>query len=89
MNEQPISFIAYVILTRHGAHAELLGRELVVAPFFGGASCDGEVLIFALEDHPTASLCYAWEMDGLVTSVLHEPPIRSASDAVSAALVRA
>ena len=30
----------------------------------------GEVLVFTFQGHPTASLCYAWEVDGQVTAVL-------------------
>jgi hypothetical protein len=33
---------------------------------------EGEVLIFDLLDHATAPKCYAWEVDGQVTTVLHE-----------------
>jgi hypothetical protein len=59
-----------------GAKAKLLARENV--------RWEGEVLIFGLLDHPTAKLCYAWEIDGKVTAVLAEGPVESASDAVRA-----
>jgi hypothetical protein len=42
------------------------------------------VLVFVLTDHPTARYCYAWEVDGRVTAVLHEPPVDSPRAAVRA-----
>ena len=47
----------------------------------------GEVLVFELLDHPTASKCYAWSVDQKVTAVLHEPPVDSPLAAVRAAIV--
>ena len=44
-------------------------------------------MVFALLDHPTALWCYAWEVDGEVTAVLHAPPVVSAVSAVRAAIV--
>ena len=46
----------------------------------------GEVLVFGLLDHPTAPKCYAWEVDGEVTAVLHEAPVDSPQAAVRAAI---
>lgn len=43
--------------------------------------------VFELLDHPTSRKCYAWEVDGEVTAVLHEAPVRSAQDAVRASIV--
>ena len=45
------------------------------------------MLVFELEGHQTATLCYAWEVDGKVTAVLHEPPVNSSLAAVRAAIV--
>ena len=45
------------------------------------------MLIFALQGHPEASQCYAWEVGGQVTAVLGVPPVRSAVDAVRASIV--
>jgi len=50
--------------------------------FQGGTVWQGDVLIFELDDSPSARLCYAWELDGVVTIVLGEPPVGSAVDAV-------
>ena len=52
-------------------------REHVVEKVEGETVWEGEVLVFALRDHPTAHLCYAWEVDGQVTAVLHEGPVDS------------
>jgi hypothetical protein len=59
-----------------GAKAKLLARENV--------RWEGEVLIFGLQDHPTARVCYAWEIDGKVTAILAEGPVETASDALKA-----
>ena len=45
------------------------------------------MLVFTLKRHPTARICYAWEVDGQVTAVLHEPPVDSPLAAVRAAIV--
>ncbi len=75
MNDVPISTFQQAIRHTHGAEkATLLARELVHETFEGDTVWRGEVLIFELEGHPTAHLCYAWEVDGRVTAVLHEPP---------------
>ena len=42
--------------------------------------------MFELVDHPSASRCYAWEVDGEVTAVLGEGTVKSAADAVRAAI---
>ena len=45
------------------------------------------MLVFDLLDHPTAQYCYAWEVDGRVTAVLHEGPVDSPLAAVRAAII--
>ena len=45
------------------------------------------MLIFELEGHASSRLCYAWEVDGKVMAVLHEPPVDSPQAAVRAAIV--
>ena len=51
---------------------------------------DGVVEIFALTNHPTAQICYAWgcEEDGNLhpTVVLKVPPVANAKDAVRMAI---
>ena len=56
--------------------------------FEGEAVWEGEVFVFPLKGHPTAHLCYAWEIDGRVTAVLHELPVDSPQAAVRAAIVQ-
>ena len=87
MNELPISSFKRAILHTHGGKARLLTREHVSETFKGKMVWSGEVLIFELESHPSARLCYAWEVDGKVTAVLHEPPVDSPQAAVRAAIV--
>lgn len=47
----------------------------------------GEVLVFELLGHPTAKKCYAWEVDGRVTAVLHAGPVNSPVNAARAAIL--
>ena len=71
----------------HGAKAQLLTLEPVIEKFEGKTVWEGEVLVFALKGHPTAKLCYAWEVDGKVTAVLHQGPVDSPLAAVRAAIL--
>ena len=87
MNEAPLSTFARAIQATHGAGSKLVGRERVVERFQGQVVWEGEVLVFELQGHPTATRCYAWEVDGEVTAVLEEPPVKSAQDAVRAAII--
>lgn len=86
MNELPLETFLTAIQATHGGKATLLRRERVTETFQGKTVWDGEVLVFALKQHATTSLCYAWSVDGRVTAVLHQPPVNSAQDAVRAAL---
>ena len=58
----------------HGAESKLIERVPVYEQFQGETVWEGEVLVFELIDHLEAARCYAWEVDGRVTAVLHEPP---------------
>ena len=60
---------------------------MVREAFKGETAWEGEVLIFELCDHPTATRCYAWEVNGRITAVLHEAPVDSPQAAVRAAIV--
>jgi hypothetical protein len=86
MNEKPLSYFAEAIRATHGAESELVRRERVVERFRGETVWEGEVLVFQLAGHPEATRCYAWEVDGVVTAVLHTPPVGSAQDAVRASI---
>ncbi len=45
-----------------------------------------EVLIFDLVGHPTAARCYAWEIDGVITTLLEEGPVQNEVEAVRKAI---
>ena len=87
MNEISEAAFREAIRATHGAKAQLVRRERVVERFEGETVWEGEVLVFALQGHPEASTCYAWEVDGQVTAVLGVPPVRSAVDAVRASIM--
>ena len=86
MNEKSISYFEKAIRATHGAKATLIRREVVLERFKGEVVWQGEVLVFELSGHATACWCYAWEVDGEVTAVLHEPPVDGARAAVRAAI---
>ena len=81
MKKTPVSKFLKAIHAAHGAKARLLSRESVREHF------EGEVLVFEIEGHPTTHLCYAWEVDGQVTSVLHEGAVDSPEKAVQTAIM--
>ncbi len=87
MNELPIFGFENAIRAKYGAESRLLCEERVAETFKGDVVWTGEVLVFELLDHPTAHLCYAWEVDGEVTAVLHEGPVDSPQKAVRAAIL--
>jgi hypothetical protein len=75
----------------HGCKGTYLRSEPVREEHGGAVVWDGVVEIFAV-DHPAASLAYAWahETDAgtkRYVAVLGSPPIKSARDAVRAAIV--
>ena len=86
MNDVPLSTFEEAIRATHGAEAELAYRVRVVENFDGETVWDGEVLVFNLQGHPSASECYCWEVDEQVTAVLGLLPVRSARHAVRAAI---
>jgi hypothetical protein len=65
----------------------------VVETFRGQILFDGDVEVFDVSGHSDAKRCYAWAKDHEIgsnsTVVLERPPIRSALDAVRAALATA
>ncbi len=56
MNELPISGFLEAIHATHGATARYLGPEYVEERFEDEPVWEGEVLVFELDDHPTATL---------------------------------
>lgn len=78
----------------HICRATWKGSARVREEHAGEIVWEGHVELFALENHPTASICYAWEeppeTEGgkpKVYTVLKVPPIKSAVDAVRASIV--
>jgi len=69
------------ILAEYGVESRIVSGEPVAVQGW-----EGNVLVFALLDHPMASLCYAWHMDRRVTAILQRPPIDSPQKAVLSAL---
>ena len=65
MNELPISEFEKAILGTHGAKAQLGSRSVVRELFQSETVWEGEVLVFVLDGHPTATECYAWSVGGL------------------------
>ena len=86
MNDIPLSTFEQAISATHDAAAKLAERVSVVEAFEGAEVWRGEVLVFDLQGHPSASRCYCWEVDGQVTAVLHEGPVDSPETAVRAAI---
>ena len=87
MNDLPLPAFEHAILAMHGAQAIYSHRIGVAESFEGQPVWEGQVLVFELVGHPTASRVYAWEVDGEVTAVLEEPPVASAADAVRASIM--
>jgi hypothetical protein len=84
VNDVPITEFQKAILTSHGApDARVTARHRVHEAFQGQTVWEGEVLEFTFRD----GSCYAWEVDGRITSVLRSGPIDSPVAAVRAALV--
>ena len=84
MNEIPTSAFQLAIQETHGSRSQLIERVSVVETFEGDTVWEGEVLVFDLLDHPTAQYCYAWEVDGQVTAILHTGAVNSPIKAVRA-----
>ena len=78
---------------QHGGIARFREAVPVSETFNGQPVWEGEVHVFDLDDHPRATRAYAWSspVDGSdrrrFHAVLHLGPIRSARDAVRAAIV--
>ncbi len=77
----------------HDCDSAWLESVLVSETFEGQTAWEGEVHVFELHGHPTATRCYAWASpiegsDRLrYYAVLHEPPVDSPKVAVRAAIV--
>ncbi len=87
MNEIDVFAFQHAIRETHGSASQLIERVSVVETFEGGTVWEGEVLVFGLLDHPSSSRCYAWEVDGQVTAVLHTGPVNSPVAAIRASIL--
>ena len=86
MNEQPIATFQKAIQATHGCQSEHIDTVHVVETFKGKTVWEGEVLVFDLIRHPTATTAYAWSVGSRVTAVLDEGPVDSPQAAVRAAI---
>jgi hypothetical protein len=84
-----------VIRRVHGAEATHVESVPVKETFQGKTVWEGIVEVFTLAGHPTAHRVYAWSHDTddpehprRHVTVLHLHPIKSAQDAVKAAIVQ-
>ncbi len=88
-----ISQLSVAVQNQHGGRAVFRSVEPVDERRDGKPVWQGEVHIFDLEDHPKATRAYAWSspVEGSdkrrFYAVLHLKGIRSAQDAVRAAIV--
>ncbi len=93
MNDAEINNLCLCIETQHGGTARFREVVSVSETFNGQPVWEGEVHVFDLDDHSKATRAYAWSspVDGSdrrrFYAVLHLGPIRSARDAVRAAIV--
>jgi hypothetical protein len=83
-----------VIRRLHGAEATHVESVPITETFQGKTVWEGIVEVFDLSGHPTASRVYAWAHDTddpghprRHVTVLHLHPIKTARDAVRAAIV--
>jgi hypothetical protein len=90
-----ISELRDAIRRLHGADATHIESVPVTETFQGKTVWDGVVEVFELHGHPTAHRAYAWAHDTddaknprRHVTVLHLHPIKSAHDAVRAAIVQ-
>jgi len=79
----------------HGVDSEHVESIPIQEEFQGRIVWEGIVEVFDLKDHPSAFRAYAWAHDTYhpdspkrFTAVLHAHPIKSARDAVKAAIVQ-
>ena len=79
----------------HSCRASLADVHEVLETFKGETAWHGYVHAYDIQDHPEATICYAWSvpLDGSTNrryyAILKLPPIESPGDAVKAAIVRA
>ena len=93
MPESDIDQLKHAVEGQHGGTATPAGSVPVKETYEGQAVWEGVVHIFNLDDHPCATVAYAWSspIQGSnkrrFFAVLHLGGIRSPQDAVRAAIV--
>lgn len=92
--EAPIKALIEAIRNLHGCEVTWLESVPVQETFQGNTVWEGEVQVFDIKGHPTATRCYAWsyitdEKSGKrkFFAVLHQGPVDSPLNAVRAAIV--
>ena len=94
-SEASIKALQKAILNLHGCKATWVKSIPVKELFKGETVWEGVVEVFDLENHSTANRAYAWShrighsRKRKFFAVLHQGPIKSAQDAVRAAIVKA
>jgi hypothetical protein len=95
MKARHIQELEDVIRRLHGVESEHVESVPVKETFQGRTVWEGIVEVFDLKGHPTAFRVYAWSHDTddpanpkRHIAVLHSHPIKSAQDAVKAAIVQ-
>ena len=93
MIEVEVNQLKNAVESQHGGTATLAQSVPVKETHAGAVVWEGIVHVFDLKGHPTASRAYAWSspIEGSdkrrFFAVLQVPPIKSARDAVKAAIV--
>ena len=96
MTQRPAASITSVpgpaVRASHGCGATFVESVSVREEFESETVWDGEVQVFELAEHPTASRCYAWShaTEGekrRFCAVLHAGPVDGPAEAVRAAIV--
>jgi hypothetical protein len=90
--DEPMEALRKSVMDLHGGVATWLESIPVEETFQGKTVWKGQVQVFSLSDHPTASRCYAWSHETTggkrkFFAVLHQGPVDSPQAAVRAAIV--
>ena len=91
--ELTIKDLQKAIVDLHGCKSTWVESVPVKEVFEGETAWEGVVGVFDLQGHPTAKRCYAWSHEvenskkRKFFAVLHTGPVKSAQDAVRAAIV--
>ena len=92
--ENYIDELKDIIRRLHGVESEHVESVPIKEAFKGQTVWDGIVEVFDLKGHPTSFRAYAWAHDTddvnkrKYIAVLHAHPIKSAQDAVKAAIIQ-